>query len=107
MRVTEMRYEDFVEPTFGAVEEVRRFGNCVVLVAVEGDAFRLLLKEPWKRVTVCEYESREELDEDVQYLRSLPPDDGQAGLPVVPLPVPPSRWARDARAMPVGDEELG
>jgi hypothetical protein len=80
MQWTELSYSDYRSSLKSALvtpREIRRFGNCVVIAAQHytrlQDTQLLLLLVERNKVTLCEYQSEQERQEDIRYLRALPP----------------------------------
>lgn len=107
MKWKQFPYKRYIKRSYGDLTEIRRFRNCVVLSAEQKGRLYLILEEPWQTVTLCEYKSLEEREEDIHYLQSLPPGDGaeESGFPVLPLSPPPSRTTSEAKPLPLLPEE--
>ena len=105
MRWRTMGYDGYIALGLRGRRLVRRFNNCIVWSAEQPGRWFLILDEARKgAVTLCEYESKHERAEDITFLESEPPGRAATGIPVAPLMPPPSRFARDARPLPVSDE---
>jgi hypothetical protein len=103
MQWAEIMYDEYLAANFVGSWLVRRFRNCVVWAEqTPSGSPVLLIKALPVGVTVCEYETESEREEDIRYLRTLPPGGGLAdsGVAVRPRPIPPSRTARDAQPLP-------
>jgi hypothetical protein len=100
-------YREYLTLSFAEMVSWRRFGNCIIYAARDGEYPILIIEEPWQRVTLCRYEDVPEREEDIRYLRSLdagPPNGWtEAGRPVRPRVVPPSLSFPEAKEIPTGD----
>lgn len=100
-------YREYLTLRFGEMVSVRRFGNCNVYAALEGNRPVLIIEEPWRQVTLCRYVDTVEREEDIRYLWSLdagPPNGWTgAGRPVRPRVGPPSLSFPETKEIPSGD----
>lgn len=96
------KWEDY-EDTLLRMTKVRQFANCVVFAAISTrEEPVLLIVEPWRGTEiVCYYDDYTEREQDIEYLRSLPPGGpADAGVPARPLIPPPSRQAGNTKPFP-------
>ena len=105
MRLTEPDYDAFAEAHFPNRKLVRAWANCKIWSAGVEQALLVLVDTASKRVALFEYDTLAEREKDIQLVLHLPDGDGGAGagVPAFLNPMPPSRSARKAQALPMDE----
>ena len=93
MRMVEKGYDEFADDHFPNMVEVRVWNDCKIWTAGTEECLVVLLDTVNRRVTVFDYDTPAERQEDIDVVLGLRDDDGDtgAGVPARLSPSPPGR----------------
>lgn len=102
MRITEKGYDEFVDDHFPNMAEVRLWNDCKIWTAGNEEYLLVLFDRVNRRVTVFDYDTPAERQEDIELVLRLQDDGGDngAGIPAILSPVPPGRFSSNAEPLP-------
>ena len=107
MRVSKKGYDDLVEDHFANMIPVRSGNECKVWTAGTEECLLIFYDSGSQQVTVFDYDTPAEREEDIELVLRLRGDDGSAGagVPAVLGPAPPGRSAANAEPLPRHEPE--